>query len=487
MAEVLLIQPKAGNWEAVGVRLPEGLLTLAAVPHKEGYKVKILDLRLIKDWKKALLDELKQSPVIVALTCMTGPQIKYALEISKFIKENSNVPVVWGGVHPTLLPEQTVSNQYVDIVVIDEGEITFLDLIRTQEAGKPLDDVLGIAYKKDGKVKRNPPRPLITNLDELPDKPYELVDVNKYFGFSHEGDDPSIAISTSRGCNFKCTFCYDTVFYNNTWRAMSAEKTIGTIKNIIDKFGIRNIYIQDDNFAVSIPRFKQIVNSIIEEKLDITWGLMGIRIDTIGRLDEDFLSKIARSGCRNMDSGLESGSDQILRMIKKGFTVQQALDGNRKIGKFPIIMKYSFIGGYPTETEEDLKMSISMISQLVKDNKNACTPFLIYSAYPGVPLYELAKEYGVKEPRTMEEWSTFDYENSYLNYPWLDKKRIKMLRNLAFTSLFANPAFQYKVHKKIVKFLFKMYQPIAKFRFHNNLYQMPVEKRIADFIAASIY
>jgi len=373
-------------------------------------------------------------------------------------------------------------------VVIDEGEITFLELIKTLETGKPLDEVLGIAYKKDGKVIKNAPRPLIKNLDELPDKPYELVDIKKYFGFSHEGnDEPSIAISTSRGCNFKCTFCYDTVFYNNTWRALSVDRTMEIIKNMVDKFGIRNIYFQDDNFVVSIPRFREIVDRIIDENLDINWGLMGIRIDTIGRLDNELLSKVVRAGCKSMDSGLESGSDKMLKMIRKGFTVQQALDGNRKIAKFPIIMKYSFIGGYPTESEEDLKMTIDMISQLVKDNKDACTPFLIYSAYPGVPLYEVAKQYGVKEPQTLEDWSSFDYESSYLNYPWLDKKRIKMLRNLAFTSLFANPAFQYKVQKKLVKFLFKMYQPIARFRFMNNLYQMPVEKRIADFIAASIY
>lgn len=487
MAEVLLIQPKAGNWETVGVRLPEGLLTMAAVPHKEGYEVKILDTRLSKDWKKELIDELKQNPVVAALTCMTGPQIRYALEISRFIKENSNVPVVWGGVHPTLLPEQTLSNQYVDIVVIDEGDITFIELINALEAEKSLNDVLGIAFKKDGKVIRNQPRPLIKNIDELPDKPYELVNIKNYFGFSHEDGEPSVALSTSRGCNFKCTFCYDTIFYNNTWRAMSVDRTIEVIKNMVDKFGIKNIYFQDDNFVVSIPRFRQIVEKILEERLDITWGLMGIRIDTIGRLDDELLAKVVKSGCKSMDSGLESGSDKILKMIRKGFTVQQAIDGNRKIAKYPIVMKYSFIGGYPTETEEDLKMTISMIAQLVKDNKDACTPFLIYSAYPGVPLYDLAKQYGLKEPQSLEEWSTFDYESSYLNYPWLDKKRIKMLRNLAFTSLFANPAFQYKVQKKFVKLLFKMYQPIARFRFMNNLYQVPFEKRVADFITASIY
>ncbi len=486
MADILLIQPKAGNWEAVGVRLPEGLLSMAAIPHKEGYKVKIFDTRIAKDWRKELLAELKKKPIVAALSCMTGPQIKYAIEISNFIKENSDVPVVWGGVHPTLLPEQTVSNPSIDIVIIDEGEITFLDLVKTLEKGKPLDNVPGIAFKKNGKVIKTSKRPLIKNLDELPDKPYELADVKKYFGFSPENDEPSIAISTSRGCCFKCAFCYDTAFYNNTWRAMSAERTIETIKKIVGKFGIRNIYFQDDNFAVDVARFRKIVEGIMNEHLDIKWGLMGIRIDTIARLEDEFLAKVVRSGCYNMEVGLESGSDRLLKMLRKGFTVRQAIDGNKKISKFPISMKYTFVGGYPTETEKELMMSLKMISQLFKDNKRIATPFLIYSAYPGVHLYELAKQHGLKEPKSLEEWSTFDYANSYLNYPWLSKKRIKMLRNLAFTSLFASPSFQYKIQKKSIKLLFRMYQPIAKFRFLNNFYYAPLERPVADFLAASM-
>src|SRR3989338_9458759 len=112
MKEILLVQPKAGKWESLGIRSPDGLLSLAALPQKKGYPIKILDLRLEKDWKGILKEYLKQDPLLVATSCMTGIQIRYALEVSEFVKKhNKNIPVIWGGVHPTFMPQQTLENE----------------------------------------------------------------------------------------------------------------------------------------------------------------------------------------------------------------------------------------------------------------------------------------------------------------------------------------------------------------------------------------
>src|SRR3989338_11063828 len=176
--EVLLIQPKAGNWENLGIRSPDGLLTLAALPKKEGYSVQILDLRLEKDWKTVLKEHIEKNPLLVATSCMTGIQIKYALEASSFVKHhNKDIPIIWGGIHPTFMPQQTLENENIDIVVIDEGDITFLELIEALDQKKPLKNILGIGYKEKGKIQINPKRPLIDNMDSLPDLPYDLIDV----------------------------------------------------------------------------------------------------------------------------------------------------------------------------------------------------------------------------------------------------------------------------------------------------------------------
>ncbi len=487
--EILLVQPKAGNWENLGIRSPDGLLTLAAIPKKDGYNIKILDLRLEKDWKAAMKRELDKNPLLVATTCMTGIQIKYALEASKFVKEtNKDIPVIWGGIHPTFMPEQTLENKNIDIVVIDEGDLTFLDIIKTLESGNSVENVLGIAYKnKDGKIYRNPPRPLIKDLDTLPDLPYELIDVKKYYGFDLDDGGGSITLSTSRGCPFKCNFCYDTKLYGNSWRAYSVKRTIEIIKNVVNKFGIKNIFFQDDNFATNLKRFKDIAYGIIDEKLDIKWGLLGIRLDALKVLDDNFLHDLARAGCVNMDSGVESGSDRILQMIKKGTSVQQIIDINKKMGKHSFKAKYTFIVGYPSETVDEMLQSVRLALQLVKDNKNAYTPFFMYTAYPGVGLWEIAKQYGIEEPKKLEEWETFDFQNAYLHYKWLDEKKIKMMKMLEFTSNFANKNIRYKISKTYLKMLFNLYYPIAKFRFKHNIYQFPIDIKLGTSLANSLY
>jgi len=487
--EILLIQPKAGKWEVLGIRSPDGLLTMAAIPKKEGYNVKILDLRLENDWQVALKNHLDKNPLLVATTCMTGIQIKYALEVSKFVKQhNKDIPVIWGGIHPTFMPEQTLENENIDVVVIDEGDITFMELIKAFESGKPLNDILGIAYKdKGGKLHRNPPRPLIKDLDSLPEHPYELIDVKKYYGFDLGDNGGSITLSTSRGCPFKCNFCYDTKMYSNTWRAYSPKRVIDIIKNVVSKFGIKNIYFQDDNFATNLKRFKDIVYGIREENLDIKWGLLGTRLDTLKVLDDSFLNDLAKAGCVNIDSGIESGSDRILSMIKKGVTVEQIIDVNKKMSRHSFKAKYTFIMGFPSETKEELMQSVNLALRLTKDNKNVFTPFFIYTAYPGVGMWEIAKQYGIKEPEKLSDWETFDYENAYLHYPWLDKKRIRMMQNLAFTSNFANKNIRFKISKGYLKLLFDLYQPIGRLRFKHNIYQLPVDIKFANKVVNALY
>ena len=114
--EILLVQPKAGSWENLGIRPPDGLLTIAAIPCSRGYNIKIVDLRLEKDWRTTMKKHLEEDPLFVATSCMTGPQIAYALELSKFVKQHDkNIPVIWGGIHPTFNPHQTLENENIDV------------------------------------------------------------------------------------------------------------------------------------------------------------------------------------------------------------------------------------------------------------------------------------------------------------------------------------------------------------------------------------
>lgn len=482
MADIILVQPKAGPLETLGIRLPIGVLTVAAIPFLKGYKIKIIDQRLDDHWKNTLKQELKTNPICVGITSMTGKQIKYALEASEIVKTNSDVPVVWGGVHATLLPEQTLKNPVIDFIVTYEGDYSFTDLIYALEKGKDYSKIKGICYKKKGKFVQNPKRKTIINLDELPDLPYELVDMSKYTSLNIEGK--SIDFVSSRGCPHRCSFCYNLYFNQAKWRALSAEETVKRITRLVEDYGIKTIYFQDDNFCVNIKRLEKILIQIIKQKLDINWGTLGLRIDTAKRMDTRFLRLMEKSGCVNLDIGAESGDQKILSMIDKGINIPDIISVNRKFRKYPFVLKYSFIVGIPTETRKQRISSIKLATKLTKENKKAYTPFSVYTPCPKTPLYEKALEHGFEPPDKLEDWSKFNYNEWHFNFKsWLTRKEINELWSIAFTSYFANKNIRYKINKKTTRILFDLYHPIAKYRFEKYVHFLPVDSWLGNIIA----
>ncbi len=474
--KIVLVQPKNGEWDLAGARPPDSLLAIAALPHKEGYNVKIIDQRIDRDWRKSLKSELEDA-FLFGTTSMTGPQIRYALEASKFVRENSSVPIVWGGVHASLLPEQTLENQYIDIVVKGEGDFAFLELIRALE-NKNLESVKGVYYKKNGRICKTSERELIKNLDELADFPYEIIDFEKYYGFDIKAG-KSVTLMTSRGCPYRCAFCYNTIYYKNTWRGMSAHRTLELIKRVVKDFGVKNIYFEDDNFSANINRFEQIVDLIHKERINITWGLLGTRVNTLKVMSDELFSKAVKAGCINIDVGVESGSSRILDLVSKDVNIPDVIEVNKRLSNYFDKTKYTFIMGIPTETEAELLESIELSKRLSEENPNSWSLFVTYCAYPGTRLYDLAVKYGFREPRNLEEWADINYETVFWRYPWLDNRRIKMMRNFGFTSFFANKHNQYKIGSEFFKILALLYQPIAKVRFDKNIYQFPVDMFIA--------
>jgi|ETNmetMinimDraft_2_1059921.scaffolds.fasta_scaffold112664_1 radical SAM superfamily enzyme YgiQ (UPF0313 family) len=209
MMKVLLVNPKSEYTFKEENQLPLPLLYIAA--KLEGVvDVKIIDQQL-GNWENELTNNLDQDVLCVGVTSMTGPQLKQAIRISKMVK-SKGIPVIWGGIHASLTTEQTLLNDFVDIVVIGEGDLTFPEVVSQLLGNKELDKVNGIAYKKDGKVRFTSQRNQI-DMDALPEVPYHLVDMSKYF--LHPTSNPTervLPIQTSRGCPYNCKFCYNLLF-----------------------------------------------------------------------------------------------------------------------------------------------------------------------------------------------------------------------------------------------------------------------------------
>ena len=475
VADIILINPHGTRF--VGdYTLPLGLLQ-SSVYISEKYNVKILDLRVKPDWKSALLAELKKEPHFVGISTITGPNLTSALQISKFVKENSKALVVWGGIHASLLPGETLEHPLVDIVVKGEGEETFIELADAIINKKPLKGILGVWYKEDGKVKSNPDRPPV-DLNKLPPVPYDLLDdIEKYIWVREDGV-RVINYMSSRGCPQLCTFCYVASFYNSKWKQINAQKVLDDFQYLIERFKVGHIYMNDDNFFVNLLRVKDIAQGILDRKFDISWDVLGAHAQTTVRMTDDVIKLLDKSRCTGLLTGVESGSPRILELVKKNITVQMVLDANKKFIGTGIIPTYSFISGYPTETNEELKMTVDVLFRLWKDNKNIIPgnikPFI---PYPGTPLYDMAVKYGFEPPTSVEGWADVTWDNYLkLKTPWLTPKEKKLRVDLYYSTILMNPDYMF-VKNKFFKAVTTMMSPMMKFRVKNLNFTLPFELR----------
>jgi radical SAM superfamily enzyme YgiQ (UPF0313 family) len=482
MADAVLVNPK-GFKLINDQNLPFALLYASAYAQKE-FDIKIIDSRVDKDWKIELLKELKKNPKVVALTSMTGPQILDALEISRLAKEKSSAKVVWGGIHASLLPEQTIQNKYIDIIVQYEGEITFYELLKALSKNTPLSRIKGIWYKEDGKIKKNPERRFLTNLDEIPPLPYHLLDIKKYFQIKESYDNrKSLTVLTSRGCPNACTYCFNAKFNKSCWRGMSAERSLEEMNYVIGKFNLRNILFTDDNFFVNPKRVAEIAKGIIREGWDLTWEVLGATIGTLDRADKDYLELLQKSGCTSLLIGIESGSQKMLDQMKKGITVEQVLRVNKKLSKTRMKALYSFMSGFPHETSKDIMDTINLIFKLEKDNKNIDTGTIKpLVCYPGTRVYDLAVSLGYQPPKKLEDWADVAWCN-YLNldYPWLSAKRKNMLVNLYYYSLLSTPNYIH-INSKLFTMGARILRPVVLYRMKHLNFSFPLTAKLMRFI-----
>jgi anaerobic magnesium-protoporphyrin IX monomethyl ester cyclase len=482
MADIILIQPEIGEMDFLRTQpfLPLNLLHAATLVAKS-YDIRLIDQRIDKNWQKTLSDELSGPVLCVGLTTYTGKMISSALEISRFVKERSNAPVVWGGIHASLLPEQTLRNMYIDIVVQGEGEITFFELAEALKKKASLRGIEGLWFKEKGEIHQNPQRPSV-ELNDLPDIPYHLVDVGQYMPMYRKR--PSIALQTSRGCIYHCSYCYNTAYNSSTWRSLSAENTIKRIKNVVNKFKAGNIYIIDDNFFIDLDRAKKITEGIIKENLNIEWQIQGVGFNEIEKMDDAYLKLLEESGCVRLTCGLESGSERIRKILNKTKSIKSIVQINRRLSKYKILVFYSFITGLPGETLDDLRKTIGIIFQILKENRMARnSPIYTFVPYPQTPLIKMLEKEGYNFPDKLTGWENYDFGNlGYEGIPYVsdDLRKIIKLNFLYYLCFFLDKKLLEYETSKIIKFLALIYKPIARFRVRHLFFGLALDKKILE-------
>jgi len=476
--DVVLFQPlpSRGWFEYRVSMLPLGLLCCAAALEQFGYRVSIINQSVDPQWKKRLLSDLEKKPICFGITCMTGPQIRHALTVCNLVRDRyPHIPIIWGGVHASLLPEQTLENSLVDIVVVGEGEDTLPELVEAIRTKSPLKEVKGIAFKQDAQYVFTGLRPFV-NLDAQPPLALHLVNVNRYrehmLGRNH------IHLHCSRGCTLDCAFCWDPIFHKRQFRKMNSSNVLEMIHRIVREYGIRGFLFHDDNFFLDLAWAHSVLEGIVQSDLDLSLGKLFIRADTLYKMDNDFLRLLVRAGVKRLVMGVESGSQRINNLLKKHLTLEQVTEANRKLISYPIKPAYMFMMGIPTETPEEVAQSIHFADQLIKENPKATRSFNLYMPYPGTELFKIAVQHGLREPKTLSEWAEFNYHKVFKESPCILPKteRLVELLNFALMCSKHDNAFGGFRRQDAGSVLFtKLYTPLAQYRVRNMDVRFPFE------------
>ncbi|MEW6489966.1 MAG: radical SAM protein [Thermodesulfobacteriota bacterium] len=477
---VVLVYPRhTHGWEAQPwVDMPLGLLCVATPLHRAGYPVTILDQRVEPRWRERLAEELARGPLCVGVSTTTGPQLRYALEVSRLVKEAGDTPVVWGGVHASLLPEQVLQEPCVDFVVQGEGEATFRELVEALARGGAASAVPGLWYRGEAGPVSAGLREFV-DLDQEPPLAYHLLPLEKYrrtvFGVER------LSLFTSRGCPHGCTFCFNQHFDRRRWRALSAEAAVERILDTASRCGVRGLVLYDSNFFADLDRGRRILEGLVRAGRGVALTRLHTRADTLLRMGDADFDLLTRAGCKCLSIGIESGSERLRELLGKKIDLPAVLEKNRELARFPLTPLYFFMMGFPTETPEDLGRTLSAAEALRSGNPNVDLSFNIYTPFPGTELFRTAVEHGLQVPTRTEEWAGFNYRNLAQGAPWLTPEMRRLVEVLDFACMFLGKKYTrpYKETKSPAVLLGKLYAPLARWRAKHLCAAFPWEVRLA--------
>lgn len=476
MRKILFIYPKVGYMDAHRNKPAPPLGILYAVSFlKDNYEIIILDQRLFtsdKIFYIHLQKLLREQPLYVGLSVYTGQMITFALEISKYIKENSTIPVVWGGVHPSLLPEQTLENGYIDYVVQGEGELTlpeFSDMLETY--GNNMPPVKGLWTKKDNVITFGGDRDLM-DMQALPPIPYELIDFDQYVQY-YNGK-KYIYYQASRGCIHNCGFCYNNVFNKGKFRARSVDKIISEIKTLREVYSFDGVFFVDDNIFALDKGYIMTLGKGLSE-LGLYWYVQGSDIVSLKKYTESDFKLLETYGLTRLAVGVDSASKKIRSLINKKGSLADIEQVITRLRKTKILIWCSYIINYPEENIDDLRESIKFVIRLYDINRNVINPpFFLYTLNPGTPLYEKYKDV-FPGPRTLEEWGNVGWERKNTNIFVDYLKSPFFFQSLFLASMFDDRKISIYSPNKIFVFLASCYRPIARWRLKNLFFKFNIE------------
>lgn len=361
-----------------GFNPPLGLLYLARyVEEHSNHDIKVIDAQVETLSYSELRTKIEEfTPDVVGITAMTLTLIDVLKTVDLVKEVNPDIRTVLGGPHVYLFPHETINFEHVDYLVLGEGERTFAELLRDLDQKDKLRRIPGLFFKDDGVVSNTGPPRLIQNLDEIPFPARHLTPYKKYSSLLATGSTVT-TIFTSRGCPFRCSFCARP-HLGNRFRFQSAERVVDELQEC-KNMGIDDFLFYDDTFCINKQRVIDICKDIVSRRLDIRWDIRA-RIDTV---NDEMLKHLKMAGCQGIHYGIEAGTERILRVLKKGITLEQARSTIELTHKHKLPVLAYFMIGNPTETKEDIYETFRVMKELNPDYVH----MTILTPFPGTEIY----------------------------------------------------------------------------------------------------
>lgn len=439
------------NPRAVFYTMPLALVALASSLDRRQVDVVIIDGRLESDPVSAVV-AAAEGAVCVGVSVLTGAPIHDALAVSRAVKAaRPACPVVWGGWHPSLFANECLEEPTVDIVVTGQGEDAFRDIVDRLIDGSPVEPINS--------------RPL-KDLNAFPAHDYSLIPVERFFALKGARQ---IDYISSQGCRFRCAFCADPAVFARGWTGLLADRVGEEIAALHARFAITDVAFQDETFFTHAPRIDALAEEFLRRELPITWTAT-LRADQACRLGDERFAKAVRSGLRRVMVGVESGSQEMLDRLQKDMKLEQVRKTAEMCTRHGVGAIFNFIIGFPGESNENMRATLSLAKALRSSNASFETPIFYYRPYPGNPMADLAAERGYVFPRGLREWADFDYVGE--RGPWITAEQWRTVERFKFYSRHAWKPGAWRWPLRAT----------SQWRCNHDWYGLPVEKMIVDFV-----
>jgi len=376
--KILLIHPPFTFGKKPKFTIPPlGIMYIAAILKKNNIDVRFIDANAIGYTKEELMNKIyKIHPDIIGFS-VTTPQIR---DILLLIEEIPHVKICLGGPHVNSVQEEIFQfSNKIDYLFYNECEFSFLKFCQDY----PLEEIDGMIYRTNGEIVKNKPSPHIKDLDSLPFPDLSMVNLSNYHS-PYTTNYPMAAMICSRGCPFQCNFCDAFSTHGRILRKRSPQNIVDEIEYNMKKFGIKYIAVKDSSFTTDKKWAHSVCEEIINRNLKISWNC-NARVDCI---NEELLKQMKIAGCHMIGYGVESGSDEVLRLMNKGITVEQIKEAFRITHNIGIKTYAFFMIGNIGETKKTIRMTVDLAKEL---NPNLAT-FAVTTPYPNTALYRYAVE-----------------------------------------------------------------------------------------------